>query len=127
MDWQLCKLGQSELGKLQNALEDMWMDGQREFPDWVVPLHDAVIDEWERREVIEAKTANVAVITQAPAIEFAATVYDYNRAGVVAFKLPELPPSSIEGITLFFTGLANARETVYVKVYAEPVESVRGR
>lgn len=62
MNWELETLNEKDLGNLQNALEDMWMNGQTSFPSWVVPLHDAILAEWDKREVpLSANAADYVV------------------------------------------------------------------
>lgn len=52
-------------------------------------------------------------------VAFRATVYDYNRAGVIAFKLPELSPTTVERITRYWKSLADERQAVMVRVFDE--------
>lgn len=58
-NWELNTLFDNDLAKLQDALEGMWLDGQKAFPSWIVPLHDAIISEWHRRELTIAARAPV--------------------------------------------------------------------
>lgn len=75
---------------------------------------DAVIAAQQAR-ILALETAQAQAFN-AQLIAFEGTVYDYNRAGVVAFKLPNAAPTMLEAAKLTFQRLADERQPVWIAV-----------
>lgn len=49
-------------------------------------------------------------------LAFTGTIYDYNRAGIIAFKLPDLPPSRMEELKAWLKQVADERRPLRITI-----------